>query len=752
MVDGLPCKLRLPKIIERATRLELTQFWFTGERFWHQPINSEFELDSSAAGGSNSDDVASDPATDPATLGRTTIRSVTHFTLCLLNTSCFAFTEFCEQKSSVLQPRIHLLEIRLILSHRQNKKESEEIEKKYLYLVKTQIYTDQSNLVKSDASCFRTASCEDDLEDPFGSSSSVCLDPPKIPPKTDEIRQLIKQDMESKILSSSSSHNCSSTTSTAAAVVPASTASNFETLDKLREYAPPDMLDGGGDGGSSGFVPNNSAAILYNPGFKERKTSDKHHSVNSNCHINSAFVGSLNLTTLESELQSPKATPSDSGYDTSSRNVFESKLFSQKRFNNELPGLCSRLPLPYSESFSRSCPSNDVKEKSTREHKTVFEPSPINSSNPFTFPESNEEESLCKMWNNSSGGGGGSFMDYPQCSRHQGASAKINCNVNRISAGAFSDDTSILSSDSMILSSNNPFKNLISQPAGVNRGHSHIRSSELHGATGANHQPKYNSSENFSAANNITVTTTATPVTASSCESIRSVNQSERSSSSSILASSKVLSGLYDRGRSKFCDAPSHVAMSPNSFGNWFLGTPDLKSSPVVTNDAPTLPLKKNPNTVSLENDNNSPSESQEDHPLAQSSAAYLLNNVNSTAASAACNARANRQQKKHPYIRASWKVPRIWAYLRRRGKNSSTKIRDCIMNLANDPNSNFSRLIKNTVDKYAKENDQSVLLNQVSAMHCSRLILTARSFMYLSISGSRNSLPSFYNYMALHT
>lgn len=35
-------------------------------------------------------------------------------------------------------------------------------------------------------------------------------------------------------------------------------------------------------------------------------------------------------------------------------------------------------------------------------------------------------------------------------------------------------------------------------------------------------------------------------------------------------------------------------------------------------------------------------------------------------------------------------------------------------MSLANDPNSNFSRLIKNIVDKYANESDQSILLNQV--------------------------------------
>ena len=569
----------------------------------------------------------------------------------------------------------------------------------------------------------RTASCEDELEDPFGSGSSICLDPPKIPPKTDEIRQLIKQDMESKIISSSS--HCSNTTTSATVVTPATTASNFETLDKLREYAPPDMLDGSGGLGlfnSTSMNPPNGTSTMhqFSPAYRDRKTSsDKHHSINAT-HITSPFVGTLNLPTMESELQSPKATPSDSGYDTSSRNVFERKLFqnnqgtsasrnadkicAQKRFNNE-------LSLIHTESYSKSCPSNDMKDKSQRVQSVGFaHTSPINSSNPFTFPESNEEESLSKMWSNSPG----PFIDYPQCSRHQGASAKGNCNVNRISAGAFSDDTSILSSDSMILSSNNPFKNLISAPVGANRGH--ITSSELHRATATNHQPKYNSSENFSA--NHTVTTTATPITASSCESIRSVNQSERSSSSSILASTKVLSGLYDRGRSKFCDAPSRGGMSPNSFGTWFLGTSDFKSAAAVTTDAPTLPRKKNPNTISLENnDNLSPSESQEDHPLTQSSAAYLLENVNAPVSTSVSNARANRIQKRHPYIPASWKVPRIWAYLRRRGKNSSTKIRDCIMNLANDPNSNFSRLIKNTVDKYAKESDQSILLNQVSLL-----------------------------------
>ncbi len=60
--DGLPCRLRLPKSIERANAYELNQFWIMGPAFWNKGIDVEL----TDSGGSNSD------PTDRGTLERDT--------------------------------------------------------------------------------------------------------------------------------------------------------------------------------------------------------------------------------------------------------------------------------------------------------------------------------------------------------------------------------------------------------------------------------------------------------------------------------------------------------------------------------------------------------------------------------------------------------------------------------------------------------------------------------------------------------
>ena len=276
---------------------------------------------------------------------------------------------------------------------------------------------------------------------------------------------------------------------------------------------------------------------------------------------------------------------------------------------------------------------------------------------------------------------------------------------------AFSDDTSlssgreelhVLQQSFVNFSSNNPFYNYAFQHQLSDNSAKDIIAgnnptiAQSNWSTNGNLVPanqKCNSAENFQKS-------VTAPVSASSCESVHSANQSERSSTSSIFASKKVLLGLYEKGRNRLYEPPAS-GMSPNTFGNWISPTNDsfeynTNFVSQIQNRSSTLPMRQRMVKKSPDND------SQEEH---EDSKFWVDHGIDQNPP---CNKR-NAQ--------ASWKVPKVprfWVNLRRKGKNSSNKIRSCIIELAQDQNTNFYRLVQNILDKVLREQDATNILSQV--------------------------------------
>ena len=570
---------------------------------------------------------------------------------------------------------------------------------------------------------FRTTSYNDDTESTARDSPPSQFEdprPPVVPPKPDEIKQLIQ--IECRTIPDNG---------------------NFMSSERIRK-------------GAKDFFAKNSNLEHQ---ISVSVSNDASISRRPPALFTDSFVGAGTEFNVHSPtgsvFQNSKTTPSDSGYDTSSKNVFEMNMQSnsvqhpQIRNNacylhqsssNSPPPLTSVRSDPMlqpGDPFSVSCPASAFSrsDSNATEHTsgcggsgahltTQFNPS---STNPFTFPttEANSEllsgvlSDSCSPSNSSSKhrGSNRDSLNVKGCSNilmyHQtpqsfgtgGVTSSKICNSQ-----AFSDDTS-LSSDRdpqnvLNFSTNNPFYNYVLQTppnmsdnsakAALNNPGQIMKSNwSTDGSSAGQPSQKFNSNENFQKS-------TTAPVSASSCESVHSANQSERSSTSSIFFSKKVLFGLYDKGRNKFYQPPAS-GMSPSTFGNWIPPNSDnfdyntaFYPHNMHSSKSSTLPLRPKISKKFVDND------SLEEHDDTK----FLRGNANDPSMLARRN------------VTATWKVPKVprfWLNLRRKGKNPPNKIRTCIVELAQDPSTNLYQRVNSLIEKYSKETaPTSEILTQV--------------------------------------
>ncbi len=570
---------------------------------------------------------------------------------------------------------------------------------------------------------FRNFSCNDDTEGTTREGSlpeTFDSRPPAVPPKSQEIKERMQQGrgkMQSIV----------------SPTPPVTSASNFVTLDDVQRTARNHFL----------LTENNAA--------RGRHTE--------------LFSGELTIPSpTGSVLYNSKATPSDSGYETS-RNVFDAKL--NQQLQQDIYNLGSTSPLSTGVSdakldpqdhhpFSLSCPPSAFSrsDSNATEHTSGAANvsgqyggnlSQVNPSNPFQFPGREEPVFSLASHQHHVGCGGPGTLSSTSSSRaplsnrdsqtFSGCSNRVylppfNNNNNNCNSAAFSDDASVSSGSKLELSSNNPFKPMLSaltasqhnqisshRPLSSentiqipnflwNSQNSQAVSTTLVG----NQHLKCSSAENVQNSNVV-------PVTASSCESVRSANQSERSSTSSIFNSRKVLSGLYVDGRS---GAPLSGGLSPSSFGNWM--PPDMENTCKEYNAASVNRINCKSSTLPRKNisgrQNTQCENSLEEHEYTWACQPGSLRDNSPILDLYEPVGGTNVQRRRPNRI-----MCRLNLHLRRKGRNPSVKIRDFIVELANDHSSLFHSKVEVLLQRFSKELDPSTLCVPVSLFFLSLYI-----------------------------